>query len=34
VRISAFPDGHLELAFDGNGRKNQRVGRIEVNRMY
>jgi hypothetical protein len=34
VRISAFPDGHLELVFDSNGRKNKRVGRIEVNRVY
>jgi hypothetical protein len=34
VRISAFPDGHLELAFDSDGRRNERVGRIEVNRTY
>jgi hypothetical protein len=34
VRIATFPDGHLELAFDGNGKKNERVGRIEVNRVY
>ena len=34
VRISAFPDGHLEFTFDSDGRENERVGRIEVNRMY
>lgn len=34
VRISAFPDGHLELVFDSNGRKNERLARIEVNRIY
>jgi hypothetical protein len=34
VQICALPDGHLELAFDGDRRKNEGLGMIEVNRMY